>query len=356
LCSAAGDKVSLAIAMNGPASVLCYAGRAREASRLSSQQMALLESIGDPISTMGLAGIAFVNWLGVGEFDEILRWSQTIVDLAAGDPAKGAGFGVGSPLAIALAWRGTARWWLGRPGWRKDLHDAVAMARRSNPETLSGAVAWTYGFALQYGVLRTDDAAVRVSEEAMHIAQKASSDRALGLAVYTLSVGLLNRDATADRQRGLELMMQAREIWLRKHALFLIPVTDVWSAREMARCGDRDAAIGGMRRAVDELRKAGHLFYGVWGTGVLVQTLLERGTEADLAEAQEEFDRLAVLWVDDGSAVRDITLLRLRTLLARARGNDVAYRDLVSRYRAMAQSLDFEGHIAWAEAMIEGRD
>jgi hypothetical protein len=36
----------------------------------------------------------------------------------------------------------------------------------------------------------------------------------------------------------------------------------------------------------------------------------------------------------------------------RARGNKVAYRDLVSRYRAMAKSLGFEGHIAWAEAMI----
>jgi hypothetical protein len=27
---------------------------------------------------------------------------------------------------------------------------------------------------------------------------------------------------------------------------------------------------------------------------------------------------------------------------------------LVSRYRAMAESLGFEGHIAWAQAMIEG--
>ena len=256
LCSAAGDKVSLAIAMTGPATELMYAGRAREAARLSSEQMALLESIGDPTPTMGLAAIAFVNWLGVGEFGEILRWSQTIVDLAAGDPAKGAGFGVGSPLAIALAWRGTARWWLGRPGWRQDLHDAVAMARRSNPETLSGVVAWTYGFAMQYGVLRADDSVVRAGEEAVQTAQTASSDRAMGLAAYTLAVGLLNRDAAADRQRGLELMTQARDIWLRKRALFLIPVTDLWAARETARRGDRDAAIPEMRQAVDELRQA----------------------------------------------------------------------------------------------------
>ena len=54
--------------------------------------------------------------------------------------------------------------------------------------------------------------------------------------------------------------------------------------------------------------------------------------------------------------IRDIWLLRLRALLARARGDEDAYRDLVNRYRAMAESLGFEGHIAWAEAMIEGRE
>ena len=62
LCSAAGDKVSLAIGMTGPATELLYAGRSREASRLASEQMALLESIGDPTLTMGLAMIAFTVW------------------------------------------------------------------------------------------------------------------------------------------------------------------------------------------------------------------------------------------------------------------------------------------------------
>ena len=106
LCSAAGDKVSLAIGMTGLAAELLYAGRSREGSRLASEQMALLESIGDPTLTMGLAFAAFSNWCDAGEFGEILRRSQTVIDLAAGDPAKGAGFGLGSPLAVALAFRG----------------------------------------------------------------------------------------------------------------------------------------------------------------------------------------------------------------------------------------------------------
>jgi len=37
--------------------------------------------------------------------------------------------------------------------------------------------------------------------------------------------------------------------------------------------------------------------------------------------------------------------------MARACGDDVTYRDLVSRYRATAESLGFEGHIDWAESM-----
>ena len=125
-------------------------------------------------------------------------------------------------------------------------------------------------------------------------------------------------------------------------------------ARERAGRGDRDAAIAVMRQAVDELHQAGRLGHGVWGTGVLVETLLDRGADGDIAEAQQAFDRLANLAADHDSAVLDITLLRLRALLARARGDDAGYADLRDRYRVMAKSLGFEGHTAWAEAMADG--
>ena len=204
---------------------------------------------------------------------------------------------------------------------------------------------------MQYGALRADDSVVRASEDALQTAHRASNDRAVGLAGYTLAVGLLNQDAAADRHRGLELMMQTRDIWLRKRALFLIPVTDVWAARETARRGDRDAAIEVMRQAVDELRQAGYLFYGVWGTGVLVETLLERGDQGDLAEAQEAIDWLANL--------RPIKIRRCSKSRCCGCGRCCPGPAAttwptgisVSRYRAMAESLGFEGHIAMAKAM-----
>jgi hypothetical protein len=349
LCSAAGDKVSLAIGMTGLATELLFGGRAREASRLTSEQLALLDSIGDPTLTMGLAFIAFLSWFDVGEFGELLRWSQTVVDLAGGDPAKGTGFGVGSPLAIGLAFRGVAQWSLGRPGWRQDLHDAVAMARHSDSATFALAVTWTYGVEIVSGVLRADDSALQAIEEAVQTAQRASSDLALMFAEYSLGVALLYRDAAADRHRGLELTVQALDT-LRDRIPSLVPVFELMAGRERARRGDRNAAVAVMRQAVDELHQAGRLGYVVLGAGVLVEALLERGAGGDLAEAQEAIDRLANL-PDDGSAMRDIWLLRLRALLTRARGDDVAYRDLVIRYRARAEWLGFEGHIDWAEAM-----
>ena len=48
-----------------------------------------------------------------------------------------------------------------------------------------------------------------------------------------------------------------------------------------------------------------------------METLLDRGADGDAAEAEAAVARLATAEADDGSAVRDIMLLRLRALLAR---------------------------------------
>jgi hypothetical protein len=61
--------------------------------------------------------------------------------------------------------------------------------------------------------------------------------------------------------------------------------------------------------------------------------------------------RLAAAPTDAGLAVRDIWLLRLRALLARAHDDEPRYRKYQERYRDMAKTLGFEGHIAMAEAM-----
>ncbi len=129
-----------------------------------------------------------------------------------------------------------------------------------------------------------------------------------------------------------------------------LPILDVYVAREEARDGDRDDAIPVIRKSVNTMANRGQVGYYIPAFGVLVETLLDRGSESDIAEAEDAIARLEAAPAD-GSAIRDVWLLRTRALVARARGDEAGYRDHRDRYRSMATSLGFEGHMDWAEEM-----
>ena len=190
-------------------------------------------------------------------------------------------------------------------------------------------------------------------EDALRIAERSSDDLALTFNRLTLGVALVHRQTDADRDRGQTLLTEVSDVLLRRgHNLCDLPLVNVYVARERARRGDRDDAIPLMRAAVDHLFREGQLLlWSILATGVLVETLLDRSAENDVAEAEAAIERLATAPADEGLVMRDIWLLRLRALLARAHGNETAYCDYRDRYRDMAISLGFEGHIAWAEAM-----
>ena len=117
------------------------------------------------------------------------------------------------------------------------------------------------------------------------------------------------------------------------------------------RVGDLDGAIEISGPLLDSMYESGSSIWCALTTKVLVEALLQRGGNGDLEDAQSAMDRLAALPTDPGFVLNEITLLRLRALLARARGDQAGYRDLRDRYRMMANDLGFEGHMAWAEAM-----
>jgi hypothetical protein len=355
LCAAAGDKASLAIGMAGLVMDQAFQGRIREASRLASEAWALIESIGDATLTVGLSFPVIYPKGHGGEWSEMLRWSQRAIDLAEDDPSKG-NLLVGSPLALAFTTRAFARYGLGRPGWREDLRHGAAMACTTDPFSYATVVAYVYFPGIPLGVLAADDPAVREIEDALRIAERSGDDMALAFARVTLSLALVHRHTDAERSSGQKLLAEVSDVLeRRRHNLSELRLINVYSARERARRGDRDEAIPLMRAAVDELVREGQLLsWGIPATSVLVETLLDRGAEGDVAEAEAAIERLAAAPADDDLAMRDIWLLRMRALLARARGDDVTHRELVSRYRAMAESLGFEGHIGWAAAMVDG--
>lgn len=261
----------------------------------------------------------------------------------------------GSPLALAFTTRAIARWCLGRSGWREDLRHGVAMARSADPLSYATVITYAYWPGTSFGVLAPSDQALHEIKDALRIAEQSGDDMAVVWARSALGLALVHRQTDAERCRGETLLAEVGDTFQRRgHSLSELPLVHVYLARERARRGHHDEATPLMLAAVDHPAREGQLLawgYAIPATGVLVETLLESGASADVAEAEATIERLAAAAADDGLVVRDVWLLRLRALSARAKGDEASYRDYRDRYRAMAESLGFEGHIAWAEAM-----
>lgn len=351
LCAARGDRQSLAIGMAGLLTWQTMKAHRRDASRLAGELVELLEEIGDPTLTVALPYAAMIAKHETAEMADVLRFAQLVIDLAEGDTAKGSLI-FESPLTVATTMRGLARWCLGIAGWKDDFDQAITAMRAlaTDPGTFGGVMWFTYIPAIPYGVLMPDATTLGHTAEFLSIAEQSGDDLALDLARGVHGLALAYQDGAA-RQRGFELLAKTREQAANdRFALTSLPLIDIHIAREKARTGDIAGAIALARTVVDDIFSFGGCIWTALGTSVLVEALLQRRGDGDLDEAEHVMDRLAAVPTDPGFVLHEITLLRLRALLARTREDDSygGYRD---RYRAMARSVGFEGHIKWAEAM-----
>ncbi len=349
LCTAAGDRLSLAIGMVGMVATLGFSSQHRQASQLASEFATLVESLGDPTMTVALLyAAAYVKW-EAGELTETLQWAQQIIDLADGDPAKGDLFW-GSPLAYALTMRGMARMSLGQPGWNNDFDEAVTIARRFDPLTRAVAELYKYGLCILHGALLPDVAAVTHTAEALQIAEQFGDDFTLAIAQTDQAVTLSSWNSP-NQAATFDLLAPARSTAVQlKMPAVLRRVIDVELAREKARVGDLDGAVELARTVLDEQFDTGEMVTRGVATTALVEALLRRDGRTDVQQAQAAIERLAGS-TDRGFVLHELPLLRLRALLDHARGDSHGYRDYRDRYRAMATSLGFEGHMTWADAM-----
>ncbi len=352
LCVAAADRQSLAIGLTGLLVWRTMKALRGEASQLADELVQLLETIGDPTLTVALTFAAMIAKQEAAEMGDVLRFAQLVIDLAEGDPAKGSII-FESPLTVATTMRGLARWCLGIAGWKDDFDRAIATARALITDTgnIAGVMWFAYVPAIPYGVLVPDETALRYTAEFLSLAEQSGDDLALDLARGVHGIALAYQDG-AERKHGLEMLAKVRE--RSANDLFSVtnlPFIDLHIAREKALTGDIGAAVELARTVVLDLLNSGGCIWTALATSVLVEALLQRGADGDLDEAQSAIDQLASVPTDPGLVLNEISLLRLRALLAVARGEEAAYCDYRDRYRAMATSLGFEGHMKWADAM-----
>ena len=347
LADDAGDKVSLAMGMGGQLPALIVHARIEEASRLASELSSLLESIGDPTLTLGLLYSALPAKYERAKMTEVLQLAQRMIDLADGDANKG-NFIISSPLAGAIMFRGCARCHLGDPGWRADVEQSTTMVRAYDPTMRALMLLFKYAL-IANGVWLPDAAAVQETAELLEVAERSGDN--LTLACARQVHALANYDAP-HRQDIFALLAAVREAALQeRYTLVAAMGVDTWLADEKARAGDVDGAIELSRVVVEQMYACGEVLALPKSISTLVSALMSRGDPMDLSEAQSAIDRLAAVPTEPGFVLNDLWLLRMRALEAQARADESAYRDYRDRYRAMANSLGFEGHIKWASEM-----
>ena len=349
LCSAAGDEVSLAIGMAGLVQALTFNDRITEAAQLATEHATLVESIGDPVLTVALLPSATTATSAAGAMVDTLRLTQRLIDLADGDPTTG-NLLSGSPLAVAQSQRSFAEMYLGMPGFSQRYDEALATARAVDPTAYATAVVYKYSGIL-LGVYLPDDVALRETADALAIAEQSGDPMTLAMALLARGITLVHREGP-ESDAGYDLLAKVRAMALAHQGLLgWAQVVDVHTTVRKLHRADVDGAIELARSVLDNLVNSGFMIFRGPATTTLVEALLLRGTDNDIAEAQAAIDRLAAVPTDPGFVLHELPLLRMRALLARAQGDEDSHRDYRDRYRAMARSLGFEGHIAWAEAM-----
>jgi len=196
-----------------------------------------------------------------------------------------------------------------------------------------------------------DAAAVQETAEVLEIAERSGDEFTLACARYVHGRALVAYGGP-QREDAFPLLAAAREAALQERFTVLAATfVDLVVASEKSSGGDLDGAIELARPAVAGEYACDDMLNLAAATAILVNALLRRGGPADLLEAQAAIDRLAMVPTEPGFVMNDIWLLRMRAWEAQARSDDAAYREYRDRYREMANSLGFEGHIAWASEM-----
>ena len=349
LCSAAGDKASLAIGMTGLVMEHEIRGRMRDASDLASENMALIEGIDEPNLTVALSFAPCVAKIQVGELDDALRWSEAV--LAIADRAEETDdIIIGSPRAMVMAFRGVAKCCIGLPGWRDDMRRAIEMSRDGDAISQVAVVAYCYN-AIAHRALIIDDAVLAEIRSVLRIAEESAEDISVVLLRMTMAIALMESEGP-DTDRGYEMAAELCETCIRERfAMNIVAPLQLYAARRLTAQGDYSGAVSLGRQALNEMFGTSNYYNSDSGTNTLVEALIARGSESDLDEAAAAIDRLAAAVPGQLWAVRDAYVLRLRALLCQVRGDDETYRDYRDRYRALAADHGYEGHMAWAAEM-----
>src|SRR5262249_48722152 len=159
---------------------------------------------------------------------------------------------------------------LGINGWRSDADVAITLAAPVDPKTHVSAIMYKYVLAVPNGALPADRDALRETADGLRIAEQVGDVFTLALAQLTRGLVLVHH-AGPLRREGFELLARARGAALKEgFSMNALAIVDPEIAREKARNGDLDGAIGLSRAAIDHMFETGAMLSHGIATIVLV--------------------------------------------------------------------------------------
>ncbi|WP_308206451.1 ATP-binding protein [Mycolicibacterium moriokaense] len=355
LCESSGDHGSLAIGMYGQIALLSFLHRHREASALASEQFELLQKCEDAVRAVGYSQASVMAKILAGEAQEARRIAQFSVGVLEGYNGNDVSDEqIGFALAICLIWGAVADRVLGdSQAWQRSSRRSIGLERQYHPggAALVFLIGIGYGFGIHMKAVVPDDRVIAETAEAVRKGEEIGDNLALATACQAYGMALSYSTSEAERSLGLQTLQRARDLYEEWSIFAPAMLARIRIAEIAAESGDLDRAIEDARSILDTLVASEEKTVRAEATAVLVESLLARGSADDIREAGAHIERLAAVPTDPGFVINDIQLLRMRARMAKARGDDAGYRDLVDRYRATAVSLDFPGHVKIADVM-----
>ena len=202
MCALAEQWRPLAIGMTGVMMNTCTMAVCARRSRLASEQTMLLKSIVEPYLKRRILyvgdGRGLAQCVAINIRYETGRCGRHLADddnssINSADRRAEGNRTVRSSLAMALVWRGVARWSTGTRGVARRPRQRVRWPETptAQPKPHVAAIEMP-GTAIANGVLRADDNTVRELDEALQVAEGSGDDYLAGLksaAGVALSLG-----------------------------------------------------------------------------------------------------------------------------------------------------------------------
>lgn len=330
------DSHSLALALAGRiVTFIVNSNRVPEALPLAAELAELVDTLGPtPAAELEIlyTAMSFAH-LASCEFDAALEVIGRSIALEPEYPS--------TDRALAYAIGGLCEVCLGsRERGIGHIRLATELARAMSPVSFS-AVSLYWGILAAMGMHVAEDL---VDDMREWLARAESFGDRFGIIAAQWTYATLLLQAGSPRRDEAFVLLRRAEVGITTHNLqsFALAITGMQLAREAARNGHRDEAIDSIRHLVTLHTRDAPLLHLGCPAESLCEMLIDRGGTRDFLEVEDVLEQ----WCSrsPGTAPMDLWTIRIRALLASARGERQRYAQLADEYAAACEFTGYRHH------------